>query len=139
MGQQELDGKQVTGFVATQGNFTFTMWVDQATGQPVRIEYDAPLSGAGYEHVAMTDFRFGEKLDESLFSFDVPAGYKVQQQLAVPAVSGGEASVIEALRGWTKRDGGKFPASLTNWGILGRGILREGTAETESSTRRRCA
>jgi outer membrane lipoprotein-sorting protein len=117
LGQKELDGKQVTGFVATQGNFTFTMWVDQGTGQPVRIEYDPPVSGAGYEHVAMTDFRFGEKLDESLFSFDVPAGYKVQRQLAVPAAPGGEASVIEALRGWAKHNGGKFPPSLTDWGI----------------------
>jgi outer membrane lipoprotein-sorting protein len=117
LGQKELDGKQVTGFVATQGTFTFTMWVDQATGQPVRIEYDPPVTGAGYEHVAMTDFRFGEKLDESLFSFDVPAGYKVQQQPLVPAVPGGEASIIEALHGWTKRSGGTFPSSLTDWGI----------------------
>jgi hypothetical protein len=68
----------------------------------------------------MTGFRFGEKLDASLFSFDVPPGYKVQPQPtepAGPAVPGGEASIIEALRAWTKRSGGKFPPSLTDCGI----------------------
>jgi outer membrane lipoprotein-sorting protein len=115
LGQKELEGKRATGFVATQGNLTFTMWVDNATGKPVRIEYDSPLNGPA-PHVVMSDFRFGKKLDESLFSFAVPAGYKVQQQPAVAAVPGGEASVIEALRGYTKRAGGKFPSSLTNWG-----------------------
>ena len=115
LGQKELEGKRVTGFVATQGNFTFTMWVDNATRKPVRIEYDSPVNGPA-PHVVMSDFRFDEKLDESLFSFAVPAGYKVRQQPTVPSVPGGEASVVEALRGYTKRAGGRFPSSLTNWG-----------------------
>jgi len=115
LGQKELEGKRVTGFVATQGTFTFTMWVDGATGRIVRIENDSPVNGADY-HVAMTDFRFDEKLDESLFSFAVPAGYKVQQQPTTPPAPGGEASVVEALRGYAKRAGGKFPSSLSDWG-----------------------
>ncbi len=81
LGQKELEGKRITGFVATQGAFTFTMWVDNATGEPVRMEYDSPSNG-DVLHVTMTDFRFNEELDESLFSFAVPAGYKVYQQLA---------------------------------------------------------
>src|SRR5207244_4027655 len=115
LGQQELDGKRVTGFVATQGNLTFTIWVDTATQELVRIEHDSPIKGTAYERAAMTDFRFDQQLDESLFSVAVPAGYTVQQ-LAVPSVPGGEASVIEALRGYTKRDDGKFPPSLSDWG-----------------------
>jgi outer membrane lipoprotein-sorting protein len=115
LGQKELEGKRVTGFVATQGTFTFTMWVDSATGQIVRIENDSPVNGADY-HVVMTDFRFDEKLDDSLLSFAVPAGYKVRQQPTTPTAPGGEASVVEALRGYTKRAGGKFPSSLADWG-----------------------
>ncbi|HUE13658.1 MAG TPA: hypothetical protein VMR25_05805 [Planctomycetaceae bacterium] len=115
LGQKELDGKRVTGFVATQGTFTFTMWVDAATGKIVRIENDSPVNGADY-HVVMTNFRFDEKLDESLFSFAVPAGYKMRQPPATPSVPGGEVSVVEALRGYTKRAGGKFPPSLSDWG-----------------------
>jgi outer membrane lipoprotein-sorting protein len=115
LGEKQLDGKQVTGFVATQGNFTFTMWVDVATREPVLIEYDPQVNDSNYQHVTMTDFRFDEKLDESLFDFTVPPGYTVQQQLAVPPVPGGETSIIEALRGWTKRDAGKFPPSIADW------------------------
>jgi hypothetical protein len=117
LGQKVLDGSQVTGFVATLGNFTFTMWVDTATKKPVRIEYEPQIKGAGYEAVVMTDFRFDEKLDESLFSFDVPEGFKVQpKQPALPSVPGGEKSVVEALRAYTKRADGKFPASIADWG-----------------------
>lgn len=133
--QKMLDGKPATGFVATQGHFTFTMWVDNATGKPVRIEYESPVKGAGYQAVAMTDFRFDEKLDESLFSFAVPAGYKVQQQPAVPSVPGGEESIIEALRGYTKRDGGKFPSSVSDWGpwaVLFSKGSQDGTINPES-------
>jgi outer membrane lipoprotein-sorting protein len=115
LGKKDIDGKHVTGFVATQGNFKFTMWIDDVTRELVRMEYDSPVNGAAY-HITMTDFRFNEDLDKSLFSFDVPSGYKVRKQPAVPAVAGGEASIIEALRGYTKRDGGKFPASISEWG-----------------------
>lgn len=119
LGQKELDGKRVSGFVATQGNSTFTMWVDSATGELVRIEYDSPVNDMP-THITMTDFRFNERLDESLFGFAVPAGYRVRQLTSAPsvrdAIPGGETSVIESLRGYTKRVAGKFPPSLTDWG-----------------------
>ena len=43
---------------------------------PVRIEYDSQVNGAA-AHITMKDFQFEQTLDESLFSFDVPAGYEV--------------------------------------------------------------
>ena len=76
LGRQELDGKQVTGFVATQGKWTFTMWIDDTTGEPVRIEYDSQVNGTP-AHIAMSDFRFGQDLDDSMFRLDVPPGYAV--------------------------------------------------------------
>jgi outer membrane lipoprotein-sorting protein len=115
LGQKEMDGKQVTGFVATQGNRTFTIWVDIATRQPVRIEYDSPIKGTGYQKVALSDFRFNDQLDESLFSFAVPDGYTVRQQPSPQSVPGGEESVVEALRGYTQRSGGKFPSTIAAW------------------------
>ena len=36
LGKKDIDGKHVTGFVATQGNFKFTMWIDDATRELVR-------------------------------------------------------------------------------------------------------
>lgn len=135
LGQKELEGKRVTGFVATQGTFTFTMWVDSATGKIVRIENDSPVNGADY-HVVMTDFRFDEKLDDSLFSFAVPAGYKVRQQPMIPSVPGGEASVVEALRGYSKRAGGKFPSSLADggsWAVLFSKGSSDGKLDSEAT------
>jgi len=117
LGRKVLDGRNVTGFVATLGLLTFTMWVDDATGKPARIEYESQIQGTGYERSVMTDFRFDENLDESLFSFDVPEGYKVgPKQPALPSVPGGEKSIVEALRGYTNRADGKFPASIADWG-----------------------
>ena len=77
LGQRELDGKRVTGFVATQpGRGTFMMWIADATGEPVRIEYDSQVNGAA-AHITMKEFHFDQTLDESLFSFDVPKGYEI--------------------------------------------------------------
>jgi outer membrane lipoprotein-sorting protein len=76
LGQKEFDGKRATGFVATLGKSSFTIWVDDGTGELARIEYDPLVNGAP-AHITMTDFRFDEKLDDSLFDFSVPAGYKV--------------------------------------------------------------
>lgn len=135
LGQKELDGKRATGFVATQGPFIFSMWVDQATGQPVRIEYDSPVNGADY-HVAMSDFRFGARLDDVLFSGEVPAGYQVKATPAVPAVPGGEESVIAALRGYTRRASGKFPPGLADWGpwvVLFAQDSRDGSIDPETT------
>ena len=80
LGVKELDNRRVTGFVATQGDLTFTMWVDNATRELARMEYDFRVNGK-LAHIVMSDFRFNEPLDESLFSFDVPTGYTVHQQL----------------------------------------------------------
>ena len=74
--KKELDGKQVIGFVTRQNKHTFTMWINNATGQPVLIEFDSKVNGAA-ARVTMMDFHFQLALDESLFSFDVPPGYKI--------------------------------------------------------------
>jgi outer membrane lipoprotein-sorting protein len=76
LGQKELDGKQVSGFVATQGKWTFTMWIDDATNQPVRIEYDSQVNSTP-AHITMKDFQFQQNLNNALFSLDVPAEYAV--------------------------------------------------------------
>ena len=76
LGRKELDGHQVIGFVAAEGKRTFTMWIDYVTGEPVRVEYDSQVHGAA-SHITMKDFHFHQNLDESLFSFEVPAGYRV--------------------------------------------------------------
>ncbi|QDT54428.1 hypothetical protein Pan44_24610 [Caulifigura coniformis] len=111
LGQKELEGKTVRGFEATYGKTHFEMWVDVKTGSPVQIDYDSLV-----HHVTMTEFQFNQQLDESLFSFDPPEGYEVRQPATTPKVAGGEESLIAALRSFTEKSGGAFPASITDWG-----------------------
>ncbi|HTU24520.1 MAG TPA: hypothetical protein VMF30_03930 [Pirellulales bacterium] len=87
LGHKELEGKQVTGFVVSEGRRTFTMWVDDATEEPVRIEYDAESAGAPV-HITLSDFRFHQPFDDSLFRFVIPAGYVVYGR---PSASGAAA------------------------------------------------
>jgi hypothetical protein len=116
LGNKMLGQRSVEGFVARQAQYAYTVWVDTKTKELVQVEHEMFVKGTSITKVVMTDFRFNEPLDESLFSFDVPAGYKTQQQLPSPKVAGGEKSIVEALRGFTKRSGGKFPKSITEWG-----------------------
>ncbi len=114
LGEKTVDGHRAVGFVATQGRLTFTLWVDAKSNEIVRIEYDSPIEGP-IQRIVMTDFQFNKPLDETLFSFDVPDGYTVQVQPPVLKVPGGEESLIEALRGYTKLADGHFPASISDW------------------------
>ena len=119
LGEKLLDGRAVVGFEASQGPTKFTLWLDAQSQQIVRLELDHPaIKGLPVLKSAMTDFRFDEPLDESLFSLDVPAGYKVMElnPMAMEKLLDGEFNIIEALRGYTKNADGKFPTSLTDWG-----------------------
>jgi len=115
LGQKTVDGRRAVGFVATQGKRTFTIWVDAKTNEIVRVKYDSPIEGP-IQHIVMTDFQLNEPLDESLFSFDAPDGYTIRARTPLPKVSGGEESLIEALRGYTILTDGQFPASISDWG-----------------------
>ncbi len=117
LGKKLLGDRSVEGFVTIQGQCAYTIWIDAKTKELIQVENEMPVKGSSITKVEMSDFRFNEKLDESLFSYDVPEGYKtIKQNLAVPKVAGGETSIVEALRGFTKRSAGKFPKSITEWG-----------------------
>ena len=116
LGTKLLDGRSVDGFVAKQGNYAYTVWIDTKSRQLVQVEHQMFVEGTSITNVVMTHFRFNEPLEETLFSLDVPKGYVVQQPHAIPKVASGEESIVEALRGYTKRSEGKFPKSITEWG-----------------------
>jgi hypothetical protein len=118
LGKKMLDGRSVEGFVAMQGENAYTVWIDSQTKVLVQVEHEMPVKGSSITKVVMSDFRFNEKLDESLFSFDVPEGYKTinQERVDIPKTAGGEKDIVEALRGFTRRSAGTFPKSITEWG-----------------------
>ncbi len=111
-----LGEREVDGFVTTQGQSTYTIWIDSQTKELVQVEHDLPVKGMSVTKVVMSEFRFNEKLDESLFSFDAPEGFKIinSNKLDISQATGGETGMVEALRGYTKKSGGKFPGTLTD-------------------------
>lgn len=120
LGVKEVAGRKLHGFASTSDTPRTTVWVDPQSGTPVSVEFTVPVSGS-WSKIVMTDFVVDAKLDESLFSLEVPAGYKLHNQDGVPAARAvaigvdPEQHVIEALRGYARLANGKFPAKLDDW------------------------
>ena len=112
LGKSTIDGRVVEGFVVKQASTAYTIWVDDNTKALVQIEHKPSIKGMNIAKTVMSDFQFNEKLDDSLFSTDVPEGYSVQESMQTPRVAGGETSIVESLRAYTKHSGGEFPSSL---------------------------
>jgi hypothetical protein len=134
LGAKSLGDRSVEGFVAKQGQNEFTIWIDAKTNDLVQIEHDGMVEGSPVSKVVMKDFRFNETLDESLFSYEVPKGYKARELPPSPTLLSGEESVIEALRGFTKLADGKFPQSLADWGEWAVFISQSGASQDETAT-----
>jgi hypothetical protein len=104
LGVKEVDGRKVVGFLARHPNVEITIWADPKTGLPVRIEQKEKQLQAVVKNV-----RFDVPMDESLFSMEVPAGYK-QQEVNLDLLGATEADFIEGLRILAEVVGdGQFP------------------------------
>src|SRR4051812_15739057 len=73
IGEKEVGGRVLKGFVASEKNQQFTVWADKSNGEPVTIETTVPMMG-GRGTVVMSDFVFDPKLDDALFSLEAPQG-----------------------------------------------------------------
>jgi outer membrane lipoprotein-sorting protein len=137
LGKKVLDGRSVEGFVVMQGQYAYTIWIDGRTKELVQVEHEMPVKGTSITKVVMSDFRFNEELDESLFSYDVPEGYKTitQKRFDIPKSAGLEQDMVEALRGFTRKSAGKFPKSITEsgeWAILYSKDSKDGQLDKET-------
>jgi outer membrane lipoprotein-sorting protein len=119
LGEKEIDGRKVKGFVSSEQGPPTTVWADAKTGDPVRIELELPLMGKTSTMV-MSDFVFNAPLDQSLFSLEPPAGYRVEKSdlskmLAAAKNASGEDHVIAILRGYAQSSDGAFPPKIDDW------------------------
>jgi outer membrane lipoprotein-sorting protein len=110
LGEKVIDGRRLVGFRLTGHGVICDLWGDPKTGMPVRIENSAP-SNPNVEPVICSDFVFDADLDESLFSLEPPAGYKVQKQ-TVDVSQAEEKDLIETLRRYAQLRGGALPDQL---------------------------
>jgi len=108
LGEKEIDGRRVVGFRVSSRGMVVSVWGDPKTGVPVRAE--ATMAMFPNVTMAMSDFVFNVKLDESLFSTEPPDGYSVQN-LEIDVSPAGEQDLIAGLREYSKLTG-VFPDSF---------------------------
>jgi len=107
LGEQESQGRRVIGFRATHPKAEITIWADPETALPVRIEQEG-----GQMKVICKNLMFDVRMDESLFSMDVPEGY-TQRQTELDLFSATEEDFIEGLRICAEMFGdGQFPEGV---------------------------
>lgn len=109
LGEREMDGRRVLGFLVTREGKRISVWVDAETWDLVRVE--TGINEAG--RVVLTDFRFNVDLDDSLFSLTPPDGYTRLEGVQVDMSEPDEQDLIYLLRVWAEhaRDG-LFPPTL---------------------------
>lgn len=105
LGLQQVDGREVVGFLARHPRAEITIWADAETGLPVRIEQNE-----GQMRVVCKNMRFDVPVEDAWFSMDVPEGYKVHQDSTLDIHAGTEGAFIEGLRLLAERfNNGRFP------------------------------
>jgi len=110
LGEKQINGKQATGFRLDSPFALITLWGDQATGYPVRIE--SVWSGTPRCEVVMADFEINVDLKESLFDLTPPADYKVQS-FDVDVSKPGEQDLVNAFKLCGEISKGEFPDTLS--------------------------
>ena len=112
LGEKDIDGRHVIGFRMTTRLSVVDAWGDPKTGMPVRIEETRDLMPNWKAKITMSDFELNMDLDESLFSVEPPAGYKVTIVRQTNDGPPGEKDLIETFRTYLQFSGFEFPDSL---------------------------
>jgi hypothetical protein len=107
LGERDIAGQKLIGFRAKHPKAEITIWADPETALPVRIEQNE-----GQMNVICKNIQFDLAMEESLFSMDVPEGYKLQQT-EIDLQGSTEQDFIEGLRVRAEVLGaGRFPDSV---------------------------
>lgn len=77
LGRKQIEGRLAQGFQFNDPHNQWTVWADVKTRLPLRVELFHPQPG---NKITMTEFRFDERFDPTLFSLTPPAGYALTQK-----------------------------------------------------------
>lgn len=78
LGKKNIAGVQAQGFRVRQSGEVFTVWADPNTSLPLEIEQKFRV-GDREITVTSSDFVFDARLDDSLFSLELPLGYRLRE------------------------------------------------------------
>ena len=110
LGDREISGRPAKGYQVREGKQSVTIWVDAHSGEPLEMNM---TMYQGTVKVTLSDFEVDKPLDASLFSMEIPKGYKL--------IGGGTVEIKKAtaddlagfLRFWAETRGGTFPDTLS--------------------------
>lgn len=110
LGERQIDGDTLVGFRFRREFLVITIWADPDSGFPIRIESDVSET----TRVIMTNYQSNFEADPSLFSLDVPDGYRLvdTRNGNSPLSLGDENDLVVSLRLWAEGANGVFPARL---------------------------
>jgi len=108
LGKNQIDGREVVGFLVRGQNEEITIWADPDTAKPVRIEL---LFGQLFGIIK--NIEFDVPVDESLVSMEPPADYTLAG-MEYKMNQFTEQDFIESLRIWAEFVlDGRFPETLS--------------------------
>lgn len=106
LGTKEIDGRPMVGFRTRNNMATVSLWADPQTARLVRVDFDHVGDGG---HGVMSNFRYDEPLEPSLFSLEPPAGYMVSTHTVARPI---EEEFVGVLRFAAEYNQNTFPESI---------------------------
>ena len=113
--RENINGKETVVYRIKGANLmglsgAMTVWVDPQTKLPVKVQAaDEAAPAERQTRMTFYDFQWNPPLDPSLFSLNVPEGYKVVEDLDMQDPG---ALIVHGLRAYADLSGGTFPDQL---------------------------
>jgi len=134
MGKAEIDGKKAEKFNAKVMGQEWVIWADPQTREPIRIDMTMNVMGQKITG-SLTDFDFDPVAPGDAFSQEIPKGYTVTSlAFDLPDISNREQNLVELLRGYTQRAGGKFPDKLDDMGPYMNLVMQKSLSASKTAT-----
>jgi outer membrane lipoprotein-sorting protein len=111
LGIETIEGRNAEGFRMEVGSIKVTIWADPKTLLPIRVEESTSALGSDI-FIMMNDFQTEVKLDESLFSIEVPPGYTLEQTTQMDVSKKPVDYIVDALTWAVDNNDGVFPPEL---------------------------
>ena len=108
LGKEALDGKNLLKYKYKKPEGHYILWLDPDGQLPVKaVITDVADSNKKFE---MTDFVWNPKLDESLFSLDIPVGYDLEREEMSPdKLRKAQEGIVTMLGFYVRLNENEFP------------------------------
>jgi len=134
MDRAQIDGKKAQKFNAKVMGQEWMIWADPQTREPIRIDMTMNMMGQQIT-ASLTDFDFDPAAPDDAFSQEIPKGYTITSlAFDLPDISNREQNLVELLRGYAQRAGGKFPDKLDDMGPYMNLVMRKSLSLSKTAT-----